>query len=104
MKSIALKLARSLVLLTTTVVLAQTPAAVQTPAATTTPATIPPPIAPLMTVYTFWPEQFVQWVGNELPYSMVQLNVDDNNGKPIFDFVLTDRATQKRAHHSNVQA
>jgi len=57
-----------------------------------------------MTLYTFWPEQFVQWVGNELPYSMVQLNVDDNNGKPIFDFVLTDRATQKRAHHSNVQA
>ncbi len=92
--------ALTLALCTATAVLAQTPPAApaQAPAAT---ATIPPPIAPILATYRFWPEQFVQWTGNEVPYSMVELDVDQVQGKPIYDFVLTDRATQKRIHYSN---
>jgi hypothetical protein len=43
----------------------------------------------------------VQWVGPELPYSMVELDVDDRGAKPIYDAVFTDRATNKRVHYTN---
>jgi hypothetical protein len=89
MKSIALTLS----LFAATTAFAQTPT-----------ATIPPPIAPILAQYRFWPEQFVQWIGNELPYSMVEFDIDENSGKPIYDVVLTDRVTQKRTHYSNTQA
>jgi hypothetical protein len=80
---------------------AQAPATAQPPAATTAPS-IPPPLPPFLAIYRFWPEQFVQWIGNELPYSMVELDVDEVNGHEIYDVVLTDRATQKRIHYSNI--
>jgi len=65
---------------------------------------IAPPVTGLLVKYSYWPEQFVQWVGPELPYSMVELYADATGKSPVYDAVLTDRATQKRVHYSNVQA
>lgn len=62
---------------------------------------IAPPVSGLMVSYRYWPEQFVQWTGPEVPYSMVELDFDENNGKPLYDFILTDRATGKRIHYAN---
>ncbi len=65
---------------------------------------IPPPIAPEQIVYRHWPEQFVQWIGPELPYTMIELYVDPGAGAtPIYDAVLTDRTTSKRIHYANQQ-
>ena len=68
----------------------------QAPAAATTLPSEPAGIS-----YRYFPRQFVQWVGPELPYSMVELDVDDRGPKPIYDAVLTDRATNKRIHYTN---
>ncbi|MGC2401485.1 MAG: hypothetical protein WA510_16940, partial [Acidobacteriaceae bacterium] len=65
-------------------------------------AQIPAPIAPEQIVYRHWPEQFVQWVGAELPYTMIELYVDPAAGStPLYDAVLTERATGKRVHYTN---
>jgi len=66
-----------------------------------TAQTIAPPISGLMVSYRYWPEQFVQWTGPEVPYTMVELDTDDNNGHPLYDVVLTDRTTGKRTHYAN---
>jgi hypothetical protein len=74
----------------------QTPA----PAAAATP--IAPPMLPIMTSYRYWPVQFVQFVGPELPYSMIELDVDPANAKhPLLYVTLTDRATGKRIHYAS---
>ncbi|HTZ57917.1 MAG TPA: hypothetical protein VMB49_07475 [Acidobacteriaceae bacterium] len=65
---------------------------------------IPAPLAPEQINYRHWPEQFVQWVGPELPYTMIELYVDPSTGAtPLYDAVLTDRATGKRIHYTNQQ-
>src|SRR5271165_2091247 len=65
---------------------------------------LPPPIAPEQIVYRHWPEQFIQWIGPELPYTMIELYVDPAGGAtPIYDAVLTERATGKRVHYANQQ-
>ena len=65
---------------------------------------LPAPIAPEQIVYRHWPEQFVQWIGPELPYTMIELYVDPGGGAtPIYDAVLTERATGKRVHYANQQ-
>jgi hypothetical protein len=65
---------------------------------------LPPPVAPEQIVYRHWPEQFVQWIGPELPYSMIELYVDPGAGAtPVYDAVLTERATGKRIHYANQQ-
>ena len=68
-----------------------------------TPApAIAPPVLPLVTTYRYWPIQFVQFVGPELPYSMVELDVDPGAGKqPLLYATLTDRATGKRIHYTS---
>jgi len=66
-------------------------------------AQLPAPIAPQQIVYRHWPEQFVQWIGPELPYTMVELYVDPAGTTPLYDAVLTERATGKRVHYSNQQ-
>lgn len=33
----------------------------------------------------------------------MEFDIDENNGHPIYDIVLIDRATQKRTHYSNMQ-
>src|ERR1700683_4526554 len=65
---------------------------------------LPPPIAPEQIIYRHWPEQFVQWIGAELPYTMIELYVDPGSGgTPLYEAVLTERATGKRVHYSNQQ-
>jgi hypothetical protein len=65
---------------------------------------LPPPVAPEQIVYRHWPEQFVQWIGPELPYTMIELYVDPGTGPtPTYDAVLTERATGKRIHYANQQ-
>jgi hypothetical protein len=66
-------------------------------------AQIPAPMAPQQIVYRHWPEQFVQWIGPELPYTMVELYVDPAGATPLYEVVLTERATGKRVHYSNQQ-
>jgi hypothetical protein len=64
---------------------------------------LPPPIAPEQIVYRHWPEQFVQWIGTELPYTMIELYVDPAGATPLYEAVLTERATGKRIHYANQQ-
>ena len=72
--------------------------------ALTLSAQLPPPIAPEQIVYRHWPESFIQWLGPELPYTMMELYVDPGAGPtPLYDAVLTDRASGKRIHYSNQQ-
>jgi hypothetical protein len=67
-------------------------------------AQIPAPLAPEQIVYRHWPEQFVQWVGPELPYTMIELYVDPGSApSPLYDAVLTERSTGKRVHYTNQQ-
>ncbi len=85
---------------------AQTPAA-QTPVTQTsvlqTPsAAVSPPMLPLSTDYHFWPVQFIQFVGPELPYSMIELDVDPSTGKhPLLYITLTERTSGKRIHYTD---
>ena len=67
-------------------------------------SSLPPPIAPEQIVYRHWPEQFIQWIGPELPYTMIELYVDPGAGAtPVYDAVLTERTTGKRIHYANQQ-
>ena len=68
-----------------------------------TPAAVPlsPPVLPLVTSYRYWPVQFVQFVGPELPYSMIELDVDAGAGKqPLLYVTLTERTSGKRIHYT----
>ncbi|MGB8535637.1 MAG: hypothetical protein WCD57_04440 [Acidobacteriaceae bacterium] len=65
---------------------------------------LPPPVAPEQIAYRHWPEQFVQWIGPELPYTMIELYIDPGAGAtPVYDAVLTERTTGKRIHYANQQ-
>ncbi len=64
----------------------------------------PPLLPPAGLYYQYWPLQIVQWVGPELPYSTILLYVDDRPKEPLYDAVLTDRATGKRTHYANTPA
>jgi hypothetical protein len=67
-------------------------------------AQLPAPIAPEQIVYRHWPEQFIQWIGPELPYTMIELYVDPGAGAtPLYDVVLTDRSSRKRVHYTTQQ-
>lgn len=65
------------------------------PAASSTPL----PLAGVY--YRYWPEQIVQWVGPELPYSMIVLEVDDRGKQPIYDVQLIPRSEGKPVRYSN---
>lgn len=77
-----------------------TPAIAQTQA---TAGKIAPPVAPLLLSYRYWPDHFIQWIGEELPYSMIEAYVDTTGSQPAFDLVLSERGTQKRLHFTNQQ-
>lgn len=65
---------------------------------------LPPPMAPEQIIYRHWPKQFVQWIGSELPYTMIELYVDPGTAAtPLYEVVLTERATGKRVHYANQQ-
>jgi hypothetical protein len=68
-------------------------------------AHLPAPLAPEQISYRHWPKQFVQWIGPELPYTMIELYVDPATASmPLYEVVLTERATGKRVHYTNQQA
>ena len=58
-------------------------------------------LPPAGLVYRYWPLQLVQFVGPELPYSMIVLDVDDRGKQPLYDAALTERATGKQIHYVN---
>ncbi|NYF80228.1 hypothetical protein [Granulicella arctica] len=74
------------------------------PLASEAQTTIAPPTSGLIISYQYWPEQFVQYVGTELPYSMLELDVNRDTGTPLYNVVLTERATTRRIQYSNSDA
>ncbi len=61
---------------------------------------VAPPMLPILTSYQYWPVQFVQFVGDELPYSMIMLKVIPGK-HPLLEVVLTERAGGKRIHYTD---
>jgi len=51
--------------------------------------------------YRYWPEQLVQWVGPELPWSMIVLDVDDRGKQPIYDVQLIPRTGNRLLRYTN---
>lgn len=51
--------------------------------------------------YRYWPEQLVQWIGPELPYSMIVLSVDDRGKQPVYDAELVDKSGKEAIHYTN---
>lgn len=60
----------------------------------------PPTLGPLVS-YTYWPTQYVQWIGAELPFSMIELDVNKDGKTPLLYVSLTDRTTGKRIHYTD---
>ena len=79
-------------------------AAALTPIAAHAQTPIPPPTSGLLVSYIYWPIQYVQFVGPELPYSMIELDVDPAGKQPVLYITLTERATGKRIHYTNSDA
>jgi hypothetical protein len=73
--------------------------AAQTPSAQSTPSAQTLPLAGVY--YRYWPEQIVQWVGPELPYTMIVLEVDDRGKQPIYDVQLIPRPAAAPVHYTN---
>lgn len=69
----------------------------QTTAAPATSATLP--LAGVH--YHYWSEQLVQWIGPELPYSMIVLDVDDRGKQPVYDAELVDKSGKEAVHYTN---
>ena len=51
--------------------------------------------------YRYWPKQMVQWVGPELPYSMIVANIDDRGKQPVYDVQLIDKSGKSKVHYTN---
>lgn len=51
--------------------------------------------------YRYWPEQIVQWVGPELPYSMIVLNIDDRGKQPLYVVELVPKTPGKPTYYTN---
>lgn len=54
--------------------------------------------------YRYWPEQLVQWIGPELPYSMIVLDVDNRGKQPVYDVELIDKSGKEAVHYTNSAA
>ena len=69
----------------------------------TAPAAIPPPSAGLLLSYQYWPTQYIQWIaGPELPYAMIEFDVNTATKQPLYHAVLTGK-DGTRTHYSNVE-
>ena len=64
-----------------------------------TPASPPLPLPGVF--YRYWPEQIVQWLGPELPYSMIVLDVDDRGKQPVYDVELVPKTPGPPAWYTN---
>jgi hypothetical protein len=74
------------------------------PLASSAQTSIAPPTSGLIITYQYWPEQFVQYVGTELPYSMLELDVNRDGKTPVYNVVLTERTKDQRIQYSNSDA
>lgn len=54
--------------------------------------------------YRYWPEQLVQWIGPELPYSMIVVSVDNRGKQPVYDAELVDKSGKEAVHYTNSAA
>ena len=68
--------------------------------ATAAQAQIAPPNPGILMNYQYWPEQFVQFVGPELPYSMITVEVAPGK-TPIIAVTLTGRSDHNRTLYSD---
>ena len=59
------------------------------------------PSLPLMLSYQYWPQQYVQFLGAELPYSTIEVDADSRGHAPIYDVILTESSTGRRIQYSN---
>ncbi|HEX4037936.1 MAG TPA: hypothetical protein VHX37_07745 [Acidobacteriaceae bacterium] len=60
-----------------------------------------PPLLLPGVFYRYWPEQIVQWVGPELPYSMIVLDIDDRGKQPIYDVELVSKKPGPPLYYTN---
>ncbi len=51
--------------------------------------------------YRYWPKQIVQWIGPELPYSMIVANIDDRGKQPVYDVQLIDKNGKSNVRYTN---
>ncbi len=51
--------------------------------------------------YRYWPEQLVQWIGPELPYSIIVLDIDERGKKPVYDVEFIDKSGEEIVHYTN---
>ncbi len=80
---------------------AQTAVQTTAPDSTSTPS-IPPPSTGLLLSYQYWPTQYIQWIaGPELPYAMIEFDVDTSTKQPLYHAVLTGK-DGTRTHYSNM--
>jgi hypothetical protein len=69
---------------------------------TPTPAPAAAAVLPLPGVhYRYWPLQIVQWIGPELPYSMIVLEIDNRGKTPVYDVELKPRSAGDPIHYTN---
>jgi hypothetical protein len=87
---------------TVTAALGITPVALWAQAAQ--PAAVPVTLPLAGVHYRYWSEQLVQWIGPELPYSMIVLDVDDRGKQPVYDVELIDKTGAKVVHYTNTAA
>ncbi|MFP5226687.1 MAG: hypothetical protein ACLGXA_03600 [Acidobacteriota bacterium] len=67
-----------------------------------TAQTVPTTTLPLAGVnYRYWPEQIVQWIGPELPYSMIVASIDNRTQPALYDIDLIPRQGGKPVHYTN---
>lgn len=63
-----------------------------------------PPVAPFPFTFEYWPESFVQWIGSDLPYSLIEVYADRASPPGKFEVALIDRASSRRTVYSNDQS
>jgi hypothetical protein len=62
----------------------------------------PLPTPPAGVVYRYWPQQFVQWLSKDCPWSMIELDVDARGSKPLLHVAATRRADGVRVQYTNM--
>jgi len=72
--------------------------------AQTAPASAGPTLPLAGVAYRYWPEQIVQWVGPELPYSMIVASIDDRSRQPVYVVQLIPRPAGRPVVYTNSAA
>jgi len=54
--------------------------------------------------YRYWTEELMQFIGPELPYSMISIEVDNRGKAPVYDAMLADKQGKNIVHYVNTDA